>query len=219
MFTVVLSGDPKRKPLFERLRRLYSNYASVDNVLLYYERSPAVSFNKGARASKSSHIFFTCDCYVAEEVMKRMVALCNGSVAYLQLHKKRSGLWDIGIRAFTSGAFAVKRENILAYPISETEDLCEEILWLHSCPLQFVPFFTSHANFVHLDKHMLKHDIVGSIRTTQCRARLKKRGRIRHFYFFIDLYVGFTTWLKQLRKLHPHLQLSHIMVNLNKEKK
>jgi hypothetical protein len=131
---VVLSGDPNRKLFFENIKLLYSSYDLVNNVLLFFERNPAVSFNKGARESKSDILFCTADVYVSPDTIKNMIGTVfsnNADVTFI-LPPKNKAQKNI---QFCSGAFAVNRQKLLNYPIPESPDFLEEILWQHSASI------------------------------------------------------------------------------------
>jgi len=47
--TVILSGDPGRKRLCERVTDWYRKISIVKEAFFLYERNPAIAFNKGAK--------------------------------------------------------------------------------------------------------------------------------------------------------------------------
>jgi hypothetical protein len=206
---IILSGDPNRKQFFENMKSLYYNYKFVNEVLLFFERNPAVSFNKGARDSTADILFCTADVYVPPNTIKSMInskLYGNADVVFIVLprFKRNKNI------QFCSGAFTIDRLKMLAHPIPESPDFLEEILWQNSTlgTLNFKPYF---GLFKHLHKHTLGHIFRFSRLRTNERAKLKHRGIISNFYVIIDLVFSVKEFISELRKRNPNTILQELL--------
>ncbi len=83
--TVVLSGDPRRAALCERVADWYKNIAIAKEVILLYERNPAIAFNKGATVAKCNIIFCAGgDVIVKPSTLSKMASeVKEGEVLFL----------------------------------------------------------------------------------------------------------------------------------------
>lgn len=206
---VVLSGDPNRRHFFNRMKLLYNSYVTVNKVMLFFERNPAVSFNMAAKVSKADILFCTADVYVSPNTMKSMVdSLVNGNADVIFVTspkcKKYRNL------QFCSGAFAVDRLKLLNYPMPESPDFLEEILWQNSTlgTLKFKPYFGSSK---HLHKHSFGHFFRFNRLRTNARAKMKCRGLVANFYVTIDLVDSIKAFISELRMRNPNIVLQELL--------
>ena len=212
---VVLSGDPRRRQFFEHMKLLYDSYGFVNEVLLLFERNPAVSFNMAAKVSTADILFCTADVYVPPNTIKSMInskLYGNADVVFIVPPScKRNRNFQ-----FCSGAFAVDRLKLLAYPIPESPDFLEEILWQNSTlgTLKFEPHFGS---FKHLHKHTLGHLFRFNRLRTNERAELKHRGTMANFYVIIDLVVSVKEFIAELRMRNPNIELQELLLHQQHE--
>jgi hypothetical protein len=173
---VVLSGDPNRKELFEAISQIYSKYATVTNVLLYFEKNPAKAFNRASRESDADVLFCTGDIYLREKDMSSMVNQLHsggGDVVFIvppRLRGKETIL-------FVDAGFTVKKETLLNNPMPEEPDFMEEVLWYNSKKnvLKFQPYFGTHY---HLHRHKFNHILRLLRQRYGERAKAKKRGKV-----------------------------------------
>lgn len=206
---IVLSGDPNRKQFFENMKLLYDNYSFVNEVLLFFERNPAVSFNKAARDSTADILFCTADVYVPPDTIKSMInseLYGNADVVFIVPPKCKR---NKNIQ-FCSGAFAVDRLKMLAHPIPESPDFLEEILWQNST-LETLKFKAYFGSFKHLHKHTFGHLFRFNRLRTSERAKLKHRGIIANFYVIIDLVDSFKVFISELRMKNPNIVLQELL--------
>jgi hypothetical protein len=205
---VVLSGDPKRKVFFQKIMSLYYLYDFFTKVFLFFERNPAVSFNRAARESNADILFCTADLYVPLCVIQDMIHSHQSKEVTFLVDTKLKG--KSGIQ-FRSGAFIVERKDILKNPIPEYPDFLEEILWQQSAKnfLKFKPFF---GYSLHLHKHAFKNIYrLNRLRTT-ARATLKNRGIIRRsLYALIDFEDSARIYFKERFMENPDTTLQRLL--------
>lgn len=190
--TVVLSGDPRRAALCERVADWYKNIAIAKEVILLYERNPAIAFNKGATVAKCNIIFCAGgDVIVKPSTLSKMASeVKEGEVLFLVPEKFRGKKKIL----FQSGAFCVCKTTIIKHPIPEKPDFLEEVYWMREKELKFKPFF---GELHHIHRHSFAHIFRMSIYRWRERARLKKRstlvfyiGCLKLFFESIQIYLA-----------------------------
>lgn len=149
--SVVLSGDPKRKPLFSQIKDYYQKHPLVEKVFLLYTRNPAISFNQGTQLSETEKILYTADVYIPYETINKIEpCAADGQILFLIPPTKKQDVH------FCSGAFITTKKTVLNNPIPEEPDFMEEILYQQNKKLKFKAY---PAKFVHAHKHSLGHII------------------------------------------------------------
>jgi hypothetical protein len=175
--TVILSGDPRRKELCERVADWYRKIPIAKEVFLLYERNPAIAFNKGARMASCDVIFCVGGDVLVKpsDIFKIAKELKEGEVLFLVSAKHKSKRRIL----FQSGAFAVKKSTIIRHPIPEKPDFMEEVYWMEEKKLNFKPYFGA---LYHIHRHSFSHIFRMSTYRWMERVRLRKRSR---FVFYI----------------------------------
>ncbi|RSN78634.1 glycosyltransferase family 2 protein [Candidatus Methanodesulfokora washburnensis] len=184
--TVVLSGDPKRKDLCERIAGVYRRFPRVKEVILLYERNPAAAFNKGARMASSDVIFFAGgDVLVRYHDFLRVVdKVREDDVLFFA---SPPGVLDRRRRIlFCSAAFAAKRETIMKHPIPEFPDFLEEILWMQDKKLKFKPYF---ATIYHVHIHTFSHIFRNALLRYRLRATIRRRSYLLLLLGFARIFL------------------------------
>jgi hypothetical protein len=205
---VVLSGDPKRKVFFQKIMSLYYLYNFFNRVFLFFERNPAVSFNRAARESNADILFCTADLYVPLCVIQDMIQSHQSKEVTFLVDTNLKG--KSGIQ-FRSGVFIVERKDILKNPIPEYPDFLEEILWQQSAKnfLKFKPFF---GYSLHLHKHAFKNIYRLNRLRTKARAILKGRGVIRRsLYALIDFEDSARIYFHERFMENPDITLQRLL--------
>jgi len=189
--TVILSGDPRRKRLCERVAYWYRRIPIVKEVFLLYERNPAIAFNKGAKMASCDVIFCAggdvlvkpSDVFMMAKVVK------EGDVLFLVSAKRKSKRRFL----FQSGAFAVWKNTIIRHPMPEKPDFMEEVYWVKVKELNFKPYF---GELYHIHKHSFSHIFRMSTYRWMTRVQLNKRskhvfyiGCIKLFFESIKIYL------------------------------
>ena len=87
----MLPGDPRRATLCERIANWYKKISIVKDVLLLYERNPAIAFNKGDRMARCNLIFCAGgDVIVTPPTISKMVSeVKEGEVLFLVSERYR----------------------------------------------------------------------------------------------------------------------------------
>jgi hypothetical protein len=206
---IILSGDPDRKQFFENMKLLYESYSFINTVWLFFERNPAIPFNRASRESAADVLFCTADVYVPPSTIRKMIETVAGGKADVVFILPSSCKRNENLQ-FCSGAFAVNRVTLLKFPMPESPDFLEEILWQNSTlgKLSFKPHF---AFFEHLHKHTIGHLFHFNRLRTNERAKLKNRGRIANFFVFIDLFVSTRSFIFEQRKRNPDMVLHELL--------
>lgn len=190
--TVVLSGDPRRAALCGRVADWYKNIAIAKEVILLYERNPAIAFNKGATVAKCNIIFCAGgDVIVKPSTLSKMASeVKEGEVLFLVPE-------SLGVRRrFCSKAVLfVCKTTIIKHPIPEKPDFLEEVYWMREKELKFKPLFFGELHHIH--RHSFAHIFRMSIYRWRERARLKKRstlvfyiGCLKLFFKSIQIYLA-----------------------------
>jgi hypothetical protein len=184
---VVLSGDPNRRKLFEAISQIYLKYATVTNVLLYFEKNPAKAFNRASRESDSDILFCTGDIYLRERDMSGMVnqLLSGGADVVFIVPPRLMGKETI---LFVDAGFTVKKETLLNNPMPEEPDFMEEVLWYNSKKdiLNFQPYFGTHY---HLHRHTFNHILRLLRQRYGERAKAKKRGNVVRTFATVKIFL------------------------------
>jgi len=194
--TVVLSGDPRRARLCERVADWYKKISMVKDVLLLYERNPAIAFNKGARIARCDLILCAGgDVIVTPPTLSKMVSeVKEGEVLFLVSEKFRGKKKIL----FQSGAFCVYRTTLIKHPIPEKPDFLEEVYWTEEKELKFKPFF---GELYHIHRHSFAHICKMSIYRWRERVRLRKRSSLVFYVGCLKLFFeSIRIYLEERRK-------------------
>jgi len=177
--SVVLSGDPKRKLLFNQIKKYYQRHPFIDQVFLLFNKNPAISFNQGTKLSKTNTILYTADVYIPYETINKlqMNAADNKILFLIPPTEKRT-------IQFCSGAFITTKKTMIKNPMPETPDFMEEILYQQNKKLTFKPYQTT---YIHAHKHTLNHIIKFRVERYLLRARIKKTKSPRKLVGLIKL--------------------------------
>jgi hypothetical protein len=186
---IILSGDPDRKQFFENMKLLYESYSFINTVWLFFERNPAIPFNRASRESAADVLFCTADVYVPPSTIRKMIETVAGGKADVVFILPSSCKRNENLQ-FCSGAFAVNRVTLLKFPMPESPDF---------------------AFFEHLHKHTIGHLFHFNRLRTNERAKLKNRGRIANFFVFIDLFVSTRSFIFEQRKRNPDMVLHELL--------
>lgn len=164
-FGIVISGDPKRKKLAQALYEIYTSYGEIDMVKLYYEKNPAIAFNKGTREMKVDTIIgIAGDLFVGEMELMVFARWGIDPVIYAKspLTPRRKDtfgyppVWSSDIDgAFISGLFKAPRELILNYPFPESPSFVEDSLWYKIIREAGITPVSLQVPCVHIDIHPL----------------------------------------------------------------
>jgi hypothetical protein len=164
--SVVLSGDPKRKPLFNQIKKYYQRYPFIDRVFLLFNKNPAISFNQGTKLSKTNTILYTADVYIPYETINKLqMHAADNKILFLTAPTEKRTI------QFCSGAFITTKKTMIKSPMPETPDFMEEILYQQNKKLTFKPYQTT---YIHAHKHTLNHIIKFRVERYLLRARIKK---------------------------------------------
>ena len=201
-FTVVLSGDPRRKELCRKIAEIYRKIPGARDVLLLYERNPAIAFNKGAKIADTDILFCSGGDVLVKplDVMRMVREVGDNEVLFIVPRRSDHPLKIIGFFLdfynrrkrilFCSGAFSVKRETILKCPIPEKPDFMEEVLWPQK-GLRFKPYF---GEYYHIHLQSFSHIFNMSIKRWRARARGRSKfllyaGCVKIFLESIVIYL------------------------------
>ncbi len=182
--SVVLSGDLKRKLLFNKIKKYYQRHPIVDQVFLLFNDNPAISFNQGTKLSKTNTVLYTADVYIPYETINKLQVLVDDNKILFLIHptKKRP-------IHFCSGAFMTTKKTMIKNPMPKTPDFMEEILYQLNKKLTFEPYQTT---YLHAHKHTLSHVIKGGVERYILRARIKKTKFPRKLAGLVKLTFGLT---------------------------
>jgi len=196
VITVVLSGDPRRAALCEKVADWYRKIAMVREAILLYERNPAIAFNKGARLANCDLIFCAGgDVVVKPLALSKMVEeVKEGEVLFLVSERLRGKKKVL----FQSGAFMVYKSTIIKHPIPEKPDFLEEVYWMEEKELKFKPFF---GELHHIHRHTFSHLFKMSIYRWRERVWLRRRSKLVFYIGCLKLFFeSIRTYLRERRE-------------------
>lgn len=163
-YGIVICGDPKRKKLAQALYEIYTSYGEIDVVKLYYEKNPAIAFNKGAREMKVDTIIgIAGDVFVGEMELMVMIRW-ESEVVFARSpltprQKDAFGfppVWSaLPVGQFISGLFKAPRELICMYPFPEFPSFVEDYLWDRIIRQIGIVPLSLQVPCVHIDVHPL----------------------------------------------------------------
>lgn len=174
-----MSGDPKRKPLFNQIKKYYQRHPIIDQVFLLFNKNPAISFNQGTKFSKTDTILYTADVFIPYETINKLQAhAANNKILFLTPPTEKRTI------KFSSGAFITTKKTLINNPMPETPDFMEEILYQQNKKLNFEPYKTT---YVHAHKHTLTHIIKFRVERYFLRAKIKKTKSLKKLAGLIKL--------------------------------